>query len=212
MARPNNDLAHLRRLRDVYARTGCFPSYSQLAKTLGFKAKNAAFKLAERLIASGYLAKAVGGRLVPGDSFFTLDISEDEVRAGFGADGSATGLMQAQALDRLLVSRPSKTVFVKVRGESMVDAGILSGDVAVVETSLAAAHGDIVVAEIDGSHTIKEYRVEHGRRHLIAHGLGRRVLEPKKTLNVIGVVRGIVRSYRPSAAGGAKLTKREVLK
>ncbi len=212
MARPNNDLAHLRRLRDVYARTGCFPSYSLLAGALGFKAKNAAFRLAERLIASGHLAKVAGGRLVPGERFFTLDISDDEVRAGFGANDHATGLLQAQALDHLLVSRPSKTVFVKVRGESMVDAGILSGDVAVVETSLEAAPGDIVVAEIDGSHTIKEYRVDRGRGHLVAHGMGRRVVEPKRTLNVIGVVRGIVRSYRPSAVGGAKLKKREVLR
>lgn len=209
MARTNNDQSHLRRLRDTYARLGCLPSYDQMAKALGFKAKNSAFKLTQRLIATGHLVKSVGGRLAPGANFFTLELGEDEVRAGFGADGNGTGLVQAQALDKLLVSRPSKTVLVKVRGESMVDAGILSGDVAVVETSLQAMHGDIVVAEIDGSHTIKEYRVNRGRHLLAAHGVDTRAMTPMETLNIIGVVRGIIRSYRPPTASRAKLTKWE---
>lgn len=207
MARPNNDHVHLRRLRDTYARMGCFPSYSRMAEALGFKAKNAAFKFTQRLIATGHLAKSVGGRLAPGPGFFTLDLSDDEVRAGFGADGDSTGLMQAQALEQLLVGRPSKTVLVKVRGESMVDAGILSGDVAVVETSVRASHGDIVVAEIDGDHTIKEFRTVRGRPQLMPHGVNPRAVDPRDTLNIIGVVRGIVRSYRPIASGNAKLNK-----
>lgn len=209
MARTNNDQAHLRRLRDTYTRMGCLPSYGQMAKALGFKAKNSAFKLTQRLIATGHLTKSVGGRIAPSTSFFTLELEEDEIRAGFGADGNGTGLVQAQALDQLLVSRPSKTVLVKVRGESMVDAGILNGDVAVVETSMHATHGDIVIAEIDGSHTIKELRINQGRHLLVAHGADARAISPKDTLNIIGVVRGIVRSYRPPTASKTKLTKWE---
>ncbi|KVE21812.1 LexA family protein [Burkholderia vietnamiensis] len=207
MARPNNDQVHLRRLRDTYAQMGCMPSYSQISKVLGFNTKNAAFKLAQRLIASGHLARAVGGRLAPGPAFFTLELSDDEVRAGLGADGDATGLVQAQALDQLLMARPSKTVLVKVRGDSMLDAGILSGDVAVVETSLQASTGDIVVAEIDGSQTIKEFRNERGQPRLVSHGIDSQAVTPEKTLNIIGVVRGIVRSYKPPTYGGAKLKK-----
>ena len=208
MARPNNDQAHLRRLRDLYASMGCLPSYSRMASFLGFKAKNAAFKLTQRLIATGYLTKCPGGRLAPGTRFFTLELSEDEVRAGFGAEGNATGLVQAQTLDQLLVARPSKTVFVKLRGESMVKAGILNGDIAVVETSLQATNGDMVIAEIDGSFTVKELRVSAGGRAcLVQHGVDTRVVHPKETLNVIGVVRGIVRSFRPPPVSKAKLIK-----
>lgn len=207
MARTNNDQMHLRRLRDTYAKMGCLPSYSQMANALGFKAKNAAFKLTQRLIISGHVIKSVGGRLAPGPGFFTLDLSDDEVRAGFGADGNVTGLVHAQALDQLLMTKPSKTVLVKVRGDSMLDAGILSGDIAVVETSIQALTGDIVVAEIDGSHTIKEFRNDRGRPRLVSHGTGSKTMDPENTLNIIGVVRGIVRSYRPSATGTAKLAK-----
>lgn len=207
MARTNNDVLHLRRLRDLYARVGCMPSYSEMARALGFKAKNAAFKLTQRLLDSGHLEKSVGGRLVPGPEFFTVDLNDDEVRAGFGSEGNATGLVQAQALSQLLIAKPSKTVFLKIRGDSMVDAGILSGDVAVVETSMQAVHGDVVVAEIDGSHTIKEYRIDRGKPHLAAHGLDRQSMSAKETLSVIGVVRGVVRSYKPSLAGRTKLAK-----
>lgn len=207
MARTNNDQAHLRRLRDTYARMGYLPSYSEISRALGFKAKNAAFKLAQRLIASGHLTKSVGGRLAPGPAFFTLELSDDEVRAGFGADGNATGLVQAQALDQLLMARPSKTVLVKVRGDSMLSAGILSGDVAVVETSSQALTGDIVVAEIDGSQTIKEFRNDRGQSRLVSHGIDSKAVTPETTLNIIGVVRGIVRSYRLPADGGAKIKK-----
>jgi repressor LexA len=212
MARPNNDQVHLRRLRDTYAQMGCLPSYNQISKVLGFTTKNAAFKLAQRLIASGHLTKAVGGRLAPGPAFFTLELSDDEVRAGFGADGNATGLVQAQALDQLLMARPSKTVLVKVRGDSMLNAGILSGDVAVVEASLQASTGDIVVAEIDGSQTIKEFRNDRGQPRLVSHGIDGKAVTPEKTLNIIGVVRGIVRSYRPPAYGGSKLKKQGKLR
>lgn len=210
MPRTNNDQVHLGRLRDAYARLGCLPSYGQMATALGFKAKNSAFKLTQRLIASGHLVKSVGGRLAPGPVFFTVELADNDVRAGFGADGNATGLVQAQALESLLVSKPSKTVFIRVRGESMVDAGIYAGDVAVIETGLQAVHGDVVVAEMDGSHTIKELNVKGGQRVLVAHGTDTRALAPKETLNIIGVVRGIVRSYWQPAADRAKLTKRGI--
>lgn len=212
MARTNKDTLHLRRLRDLYARVGCMPSYSEMAKALGFKAKNAAFKLSQRLVATGHLEKSLGGRLVPGREFFCVDISDDEVRAGFGCEGNATGLLQAQALDQLLIAKPSKTVLLKVRGESMVNAGILSGDVAVVETGMQAIHGDVVVAEIDGNHTIKEYRTDGGKPSLAAHDQSRRSMSAKETLNIIGVVRGIVRSYGSSLTGRAKLVKQGALR
>lgn len=207
MARTNIDQVHLRRLRDTYAQLGGMPSYSHLARALGFKTKNAAFKFAQRLMVSGHLAKSAGGRLVPGPGFFTLELSDDEVRAGFGADVSGTGLVQAQALDQLLFVKPSKTVLVRVRGDSMMNAGILSGDVAVVETNSQALTGDIVVAEIDGSQTIKEFRDDRGRPRLVSHGIDSEVKAAENALNIIGVVRGIVRSYRPPKTGIAKIRK-----
>lgn len=207
MARTNRDATHLRKLRDLHARIGCIPSYSKLAAHLGFKAKNAAFKLVDRLVASGYLLKGPGGRLIPDVAFFALELSDDVVRAGFGAEGSATDLLQPQAIDQLLISKPSKTFLVSVRGDSMMDAGILSGDIAVVETDLQSASGDIVVAEIDGSITVKELQIKKGRPWLVPHNSSIEAQTPRESLRVVGVVRGIVRRYKPLPTGRGTLTR-----
>lgn len=58
-------------------------------------------------------------------------------------------------LARLLVKHPESTFFVRVEGESMEDAAIFPGDILVVDRSLPAAHGDIVIAIVDGEFTVK---------------------------------------------------------
>lgn len=62
-------------------------------------------------------------------------------------------------LNNLLIQRPDSTYFIKVSGESMKDAGINDGDLLVVDNSLTAGHGDIVVAAIDGEFTVKKLQL-----------------------------------------------------
>lgn len=61
-------------------------------------------------------------------------------------------------LNNLLIRHPSATYFIKVSGESMHDAGISDGDLLVVDRSLSARHGDIVIAAVSGEFTVKELR------------------------------------------------------
>ena len=61
-------------------------------------------------------------------------------------------------LNRLVVKHPSATYFVRVSGDSMIGAGIGDGDLLVVDRSLKADHGDIVVAAVAGEFTVKELR------------------------------------------------------
>ncbi|EJL85168.1 translesion error-prone DNA polymerase V autoproteolytic subunit [Pantoea sp. GM01] len=61
-------------------------------------------------------------------------------------------------LNKLLVKHPSATYFVKVSGDSMCGVGISDGDLLVVDRSLTAKHGDIVVASVAGEFTVKELR------------------------------------------------------
>ena len=58
-------------------------------------------------------------------------------------------------LNDLLVQRPSATYFVRASGDSMTEGGISDGDMLVVDSSLTAGHGDIVVAAVDGAFTVK---------------------------------------------------------
>jgi DNA polymerase V len=72
-------------------------------------------------------------------------------------------------LARLLVERPAASFVMRVSGHSMSGAGILDGDLLVVDRSLAARPGHVVVATLDGEMTIKRLRrLRDGRMALKA--------------------------------------------
>lgn len=206
MGRPNNDAAHLARLRDYYARHQTLPSYAQISKLLRFKAKNAALMLARRLAENRFLQPGPGGRLVPGARFFERACLDDSVPAGTGEPGEWSGGIGHHAIDRLLVDTPSKTLLVPVRGDSMSGAGVLDGDLAVVEKSEHANHGDFVIALVDGRQTFKELRMKQRKAMLVPHNERYSPITPHGELSIVGVVRGIIRRYEP-ATGRTSLRK-----
>ncbi|MFW5393631.1 translesion error-prone DNA polymerase V autoproteolytic subunit [Yersinia sp. 2544 StPb PI] len=59
-------------------------------------------------------------------------------------------------LNELCIAHPSATYFVRAEGESMTEAGILSGDLLVVDKAVKPSHGDIVIAAIEGEFTVKK--------------------------------------------------------
>lgn len=61
-------------------------------------------------------------------------------------------------LNELLVEHPSATYYVRVNGDSMLGAGIVSGDLLVVDRSLEVTNNCIVVAHIDGEFTVKRIK------------------------------------------------------
>ena len=72
-------------------------------------------------------------------------------------------------LTREMTPHPETTFYAHVQGESMRDAGILDGDIVVVDRSLDPKNGDFIVAFIDGEYTIKEFKQEHDCAWLIPH-------------------------------------------
>lgn len=65
-------------------------------------------------------------------------------------------------LDQNLVKHPASTFLVIASGDSMVNAGIHSGDMLVVDKQMTPANGKIVVAAVDGELTVKRLSVEGG--------------------------------------------------
>ena len=59
------------------------------------------------------------------------------------------------SLDELLINHPSATFFVRVTGDSMVDAGILPNAILIADRSVTPKHNDIVIAVVDGEFTVK---------------------------------------------------------
>ncbi len=191
----NVDVEHLGRLQDHYAKHRTLPSYAGIGKVVGYRAKTSAVKLANRLIAAGYLRAAPGGKLVPTERFFELPLATSSVRAGAAdvVEGQITA--DLMTLDSFLVREPSKTVLVRVKGDSMCDAGILEGDLCVVERAQVAGSGQIVVAVIDGSFTVKELAYEGEQPMLVPHNANYERIYPKQHLEIFGIVRGLVRQY-----------------
>lgn len=195
MPTPNRDNAHLAKLQDYYAEARRIPSQHRVAELIGFT-KAAAKKLLERLEAQGFLARTPDDDAwIPARRFFERPLAEGAVCAGLPV---ATEPVPASPffVDDYVVRQPSHTVMIPVKGESMVEAGIHDGDIAVVERGVGARAGDFVVAIVDNEFTLKELASERGHFVLRPHNKAFPVIRPKAELEVFGVVVGIVRRYR----------------
>ena len=80
-----------------------------------------------------------------------------------------------------------------VRGDSMIGAHIIDGDIVILEDSKEVHNGDIVAALIDGETTLKRYVVEHGRPYLKAENPRYPNLIPARELKIQGVMVSLVR-------------------
>lgn len=99
---------------------------------------------------------------------------------------------RAVDLHRLLVRNDPATFLLRAEGASMRGAGIHEGDLLVVDRSVEAADGAVVVAVLDGGLTVKRLRIEHGRRSLEADAATGRARLSGGEAHVWGVVRYVI--------------------
>jgi repressor LexA len=90
-------------------------------------------------------------------------------------------------------SRNAQIFALRVRGDSMIDAHILDGDLVILEDRKDAHNGDIVAALIDGETTLKRYVVERGRPYLKAENPLFPDLRPARELRIQGVMISLIR-------------------
>ncbi len=95
-------------------------------------------------------------------------------------------------------SKNARTFALRVRGDSMIGAHILDGDIVILEDRKDVRNGDIVAALIDGETTLKRYVMEHGRPYLKAENPLYPNLTPARELRVQGVMVSLVRK-QPAA-------------
>lgn len=112
-----------------------------------------------------------------------------KVRAGFPSPADDY-VEERLDLNELLIKNGPATFFLKVEGCSMVGAGIYEGDIIVVDRSLEPSHRDIVLAIVDGRHTIKRLIQKKGEVRLQAENpdIPDIVLKEGMELMVVGVV------------------------
>ena len=93
------------------------------------------------------------------------------------------------------VSKNHGTFALRVRGDSMIGAHIVDGDIVILEQSKEVHNSDIVAALIDGETTLKRYVVDHGRPYLKAENSRYPNLIPARELKIQGVMVSLVRKH-----------------
>ena len=98
-------------------------------------------------------------------------------------------------LDQYMIRDRTKTFLLRVKGDSMIDAGIFEGDLVIVERGKEPRAGDIVVGILDGEFTLKRLRKDKGKYYLQAENPAYPDMYALEELQVAGVVKGIMRKY-----------------
>lgn len=195
MSPPNRDQEYLDILRRYYRETRRIPSLARIGKLMGFSAP-AAKKFVERLAAQDYLMRIEDDDAwVPAARFFERPLVTASVQAGLPQTVEAVAA-EPFMIDEYVVRDPVRTILITVKGDSMIDAGINEGDIAVIERSFVAHDGDFVVAIVDNEFTLKELATERGRKILKPHNPAYPVIRPKGELEIFGILVGLIRRYR----------------
>jgi DNA polymerase V len=97
-------------------------------------------------------------------------------------------------LNRHLIKHPAATFFVRVAGDSMIDAGIHPGDILVVDRALEAQDKSVVIAVLDGELTVKRISRRDGKIFLVPDNRAYEPLEirPEMEFEVWGVVTSVI--------------------
>ncbi|HET9651709.1 MAG TPA: S24 family peptidase [Usitatibacter sp.] len=190
------DPVYLEKLQDYYAEHKVIPSYSVLASLWGISAKSWVSECVKRFEEAGYLDWTPDKQLKPGKRFFERRVADSPVQAGLPNPAISEGYDFVSSIDEMVVRIPSKTTLVRVKGDSMIDAGILEGDYLVVEQQPHANVGEIVVAIVDNEFTVKYLEREKGAFVLKPANKAYPVIRPRGRLEIFGVMAGLVRRTR----------------
>src|SRR5574341_972980 len=137
------DDQHIKKIRSFYQDYRRMPNYREIMGLTGFKSKNAVYKLINRLTAQGFIEKDPFGKLIPKRLFDEIPLV-GRVAAGFPSPAEEE-LTDTLNLDQYLVGNKEASYLFKVEGDSMIEAGIMPGDMVLVERKNEAKDGDIVI-------------------------------------------------------------------
>lgn len=184
---------YLEKIEKFYGKERRMPSYSEMMKLFGFKSKNAVFKVIEKLVEGGIVAKDHLGRLVPAQAFGEVPLL-GSVTAGLPRDETEE-ILDRVNLDDYLIEKKTSTFLLEVDGDSMIDAHIEKGDMVLVERTNHAKDGDIVIAEVDGEFTMKYLREGKRGRYLEPANKKYSAIYPEHSLSIQGKVKAVIRKY-----------------
>lgn len=189
----------LQYLRDAHSRTGIMPSTRELQHYFGFASQTAAMSHLRALARKGAIQRLPGKAraVILPETLNRARIVDvpiyGQIAAGMAQDvePQANGCVSID-ITTLGIPRHARTFALRVRGDSMIDAHICSGDTVILEFR-EPRKGDIVAALIDGETTLKRYLVQKGKPYLKAENPAYPDLIPARELVIQGVLVALIR-------------------
>ncbi len=179
------------KIRDFFKHHSRMPSYKEMCHLFGVASKRTCFRIAQKLIHAGLLEKDSTGKLIPKLLFSALPYV-GSIKAGIPTPAEQE-LLHTMSFDSYLVNKPHNSFILKVSGDSMIEAGILPGDLVVIEKDKQARDGDIVVAYVDQEWTLKYYRNINGAVCLMPANGKYPPIYPRESLTIWGKVVSVIR-------------------
>lgn len=155
-------------LAEFYRQNGYSPSMGQIAAALGLSSRSNIDRQLLQLVDDGRLAH-VGGKFYPHDAAQERKIIMVPILGNIAAGVPITAIENLDGYVGFLprTGQQENSLFaLRVKGTSMIDAGIMDGDLVVVEQTSYAENGQIVAAMIDGEATVKRFYKENGHYRL----------------------------------------------
>ena len=183
----------------IIPRTGLMPSTREIQAHFGFASQTAAVSHLRALEKKGVIQRVAGKARA---LVFPEELEREEIvdipiyghiAAGMAADAEQEkeGCLSID-ISSLGIPRNAKTFALRVRGDSMIDAHIVSGDCVVLEFR-EPRKGDIVAALIDGETTLKRFVIKDGQPYLQAENEMYPDLAPARELIIQGVMVALLR-------------------
>ena len=166
------------------------PTYAELMKLWGYKTKSAVDYAVRKLIDQGVISKDATGKIIPKNIYGDIRLL-GSVQAGFPTSAEEE-LLDTMSLDEYLIKNKEATFMLKVKGDSMIDAGIMEGDMVLVERGRQPKPGEIVIAQVDGEYTMKYYRKSGSVIFLEAANKKYKPIYPE---NELTMVQAVIRKY-----------------
>ena len=152
-------------IKESLQSNGYPPTRAEIAKILDFKSVNAAESHIKALVKKGVIEK------VPGSSRGIKLVEEISGIPLIGSVAAGSPIMAFENVEKTIHSNPlNKSVdfFLRVQGESMVDAGILDNDLVGVRKTRNAENGERVVARLQDEVTLKRFKKDSSGIRLVA--------------------------------------------
>ncbi|MDQ7053504.1 MAG: transcriptional repressor LexA [candidate division KSB1 bacterium] len=191
----------LKLIADKVKDVGFPPTMQELADELGVKSKNAIFKHLEALEKKGYIRRAAGGArgITILESLGFLDSAGLHSVPLVGSVAAGSPILAEENIERYvpvpnyLTQNGGDYFALRVKGDSMIEAGILDGDLVIVRSTPYAENGDIVVALSGEEATVKRLLIQGSQKFLKPENEMYELIPLTEEWSIIGKVVSLIR-------------------